>query len=50
MNTQQIKRLIADERTKINEEELFSSTSYRNYLQNIARIVAEILKIRSPKE
>ena len=36
MNTQQIKRLIADERTKINEEELFGSSSYRNYLQNIA--------------
>ena len=36
MNTQQMKRLIADERTKINEEELFGSSSYRNYLQNIA--------------
>ena len=36
MNTQQIKRLIADEKTKIGEEELFSSPAYRNYLQNIA--------------
>ena len=36
MNTQQIKRLIADEKAKINEEELFSSSSYRAYLQNIA--------------
>ena len=36
MNTQQIKSLIADEKTKIGEEELFSSPSYRNYLQNIA--------------
>ena len=36
MNTQQIKRLIADEKTKIGEEELFSAPSYRNYLQNIA--------------
>jgi len=36
MNTQQIKRLIADEKTKIGEEELFTSLSYRNYLQNIA--------------
>ena len=36
MNIQQIKRLIADEKTKIGEEELFSSPSYRNYLQNIA--------------
>lgn len=36
MNTQQIKRLIADEKAKINEEELFSSPSYRAYLQNIA--------------
>ena len=36
MNTQQIKHLIADEKAKINEEELFSSPSYRAYLQNIA--------------
>lgn len=36
MNTKQIQRLIADEKAKITDAELFGSASYRSYLQSIA--------------
>ena len=36
MNTKQIQRLIADEKAKMTDAELFGSASYRSYLQSIA--------------
>ncbi len=36
MNIKQIQRMIADKKSKITPEELFSSPHYRSYLQNIA--------------
>ncbi len=36
MNTKNLHRLIADEKIKLTDSELFGSPAYRSYLQNIA--------------
>ena len=36
MNTKNLHRLIADEKSKLTDSELFGSPAYRSYLQSIA--------------